>query len=79
MSAESPFSNFPFTQRLPLPVPDEVVAILRLPVPIDALSNLIAGMKRTYGDDLVFRTDIGIDGWMFIARVSDVSETGEQQ
>lgn len=54
-----------------LPVPAETVALLRMPVALGALSPLIQGLKGTYGEGLVVRTDAGIDGWMVIAAPSD--------
>lgn len=62
-----------------LPVPDESIALLRMPVALGSLSELIAGLKGTYGDGLVIRTDAGITGWMVIARTdSDDSARAEQ-
>lgn len=51
-----------------LPVPPETVALLRMPLPLTALSDVIHGLQATYGDGLVVRTDTGIEGWMVIAR-----------
>lgn len=50
-----------------LPVPAEAIALLRMPVALGSLTELIAGLKGTYGDGLVIRTDAGVTGWMVIA------------
>lgn len=55
---------------LRLPVPPETVAVLKLPIPLDALTGIVTVLERTYGPDLVIRTDAGIEGWMVIARDS---------
>lgn len=49
-------------------LPDNVVAILALPMPLDGLLNVTRGMEAMYGKGLVILTDIEIEGWMFIAR-----------
>lgn len=48
-------------------VPPETVAMLKMPVPLGSLGPLVQGLKGTYGDGLVIRTDAGINGWMVIA------------
>lgn len=55
-------------EGLTLPVPPETVALLRMPIPLGSLGSVVAGLKGTYGEGLVIRTDAGIDGWLVIAR-----------
>lgn len=51
-----------------LPVDDRVVVLVRLPLSIDALGELSEPLRKEFGDDLVIRTDTGIDGWLVYAR-----------
>lgn len=58
------------------PVDDRVVVMVRLPASIDALAALSKPLRREFGDDLVIRTDTGIDGWLVYSRpLSADSET----
>lgn len=52
-----------------VPVPKETVALLRFPMPIDALVRVTNGLEKLYRDpDLVIRTDVTTaDGWMVLA------------
>lgn len=54
-------------RKKPLPVPPEAVALLRIPIPLGSLSPIVTGLKGTYGEGLVIRTDLEIDGWLAIA------------
>lgn len=54
-----------------LPVPPETVALLRMPIPLGSLGPIVTGLKGTYGEGLVIRTDAGIEGWLVIARPAD--------
>lgn len=54
-----------------LPVPSGTVAVLRLPMPVDGLVELMPALAEAYGPDLVIVTDAGLDGWMVVARKDD--------
>ena len=59
-----------------LPVPAETVALLRMPIPLGSLGSVVTGLKGTYGEGLVIRTDAGIDGWLVIARPAAATPKG---
>jgi hypothetical protein len=52
-----------------IPVPSEVVALLRLPVSVEAFEDLVTGLRTAYREhDLIIRTDLTTtDGWLAIA------------
>lgn len=47
---------------------ESIVALLRLPVGVTELALIVDAINESYGPELVFRTDTGIEGWLFIAR-----------
>jgi len=59
-----------------LPVPPETVALLRMPIPLGSLGDVVTGLKGTYGEGLVIRTDAGITGWMVIATPATHAKEG---
>lgn len=61
------FENAQFPQ-MSVPVPDETVALLRIPMWVGGLSQIVDGLKALYGPDLLILTDVGLNGWMVIAR-----------
>lgn len=60
---------------LSVPVDDSVVALLRLPVSVTPLYELTEKLAAAYGDDLVIRTDAGIEGWLTIAQPTPATNT----
>lgn len=50
-----------------LPVPTEVIALLRMPISITPLAEIVPRLDAAYGQGLVIRTDLAIEGWLVIA------------
>lgn len=48
-------------------LPGEVVALLRLPLPVQDVAALSKALRQAYGKHLVIRTDITVDEWVPIA------------
>lgn len=57
-------SVFPLT----VPVDESVVALLRLPIGVTPMYEIVGAIDKHLGPGLVFRTDTGIQGWAVIAR-----------
>ena len=51
-----------------VPVPPEVVALLRYPLSITGSFEIAKRLDEEYGPGLVIRTDVSVDGWMVLAR-----------
>jgi hypothetical protein len=76
-------SQFPADAGAPaqdlIPVPGEVVALLRLPISVDSLASLVGALQSSFGEkDLVIRTDLRTtDGWLPVARPDPASQDSE--
>jgi hypothetical protein len=51
-----------------VPVPAEVVALLRYPLSINGSVGITSQLDKEYGPGLLIRTDVPVDGWMVLAR-----------
>lgn len=61
-----------------VPVDDQVVALVRLPVGVTALYEISKALDQHLGPDLVIRTDTGLGGWCVISKPQpgDQGQTG---
>jgi hypothetical protein len=62
-------------RSLPLPVPPETVALIRMPVSIDGMAAIVRELTAAYGPGLVIRMDVSLAGWTVIARPANGLDT----